>query len=64
MEPETIKWGFNIEEPKSVRSLEHQQFLIKEYNKNKPLDEQISTVFELIELLKKEKKNEKSNSNN
>ena len=54
-EQETIKWGIFDGHPNSIRSKEHQEYLIKEYNKDKPLHEQVSNIAEFLSAIKKEK---------
>ena len=54
-EQKTIKWGFFDGHPKSIRSKEHQEYLIKEYNKDKPLNEQVDNIAELLLAIKQEK---------
>ena len=53
-EPEPIKWGIN-DEPQNIRSKEHRDYLIKEYNKDKPEELHVHTMEQLIKVLKKEK---------
>ena len=55
MSDETIMWGW--EPPTHQRSKEHREFLIAQYNKDKPEDKQIHTMEELERELKKEKEN-------
>ena len=55
MSDETIMWGW--EPPTHQRSKEHREFLIAQYNKDKPKDKQIHTMEELERELRKEKEN-------
>jgi len=65
MEEKPIMWGF---EPKpqsdSIRSEEHQEYLIATWNAHVPEEKQVKTILELIEALKAELKEEiKENQN-
>ena len=54
MEDKTIQWGFN-DEPQNIRSKEHQEYLIEQYNRNRPAEEHVRTMEELTKALKKER---------
>ena len=47
----TIEWGFNKKEPLNIRSKEHQDFLIEQYNRNRPIEKQVKSMPEYIEAL-------------
>jgi hypothetical protein len=47
MENKPIEWGWAKAQPSNMRSKEHQAFLIKEYNKNRPEHLQVSDMAEL-----------------
>ena len=47
----TIEWGWLDEKPTNIRSKEHQKFLIKAYNKNRPIHECVKTMAELNRAL-------------
>ena len=55
MEDKTIMWGW---EPKphaeSMRSKEHQEYLIATWNAHVPKEKQVTTILEIIEALKAE----------
>ena len=51
MENKTIEWGWEKSQPSNMRSKEHQAFLIKEYNKNRPEHLQVSDMAELNRAL-------------
>ena len=53
-EPEPIKWGIN-DEPQNIRSKEHRDYLIKQYNKDKPEELHVHTMEQLIKVLKRDK---------
>ncbi len=55
-EPETIKWGFN-DEPQNIRSKEHREYLIKQSNRTRPVEDHVHSMEELTKALKKEKQN-------
>ena len=57
MEQDAIKWGFFDGDPESIRGVDHQKFLINEYNKDKPVDKQVNNIAEFIEAIKLEKQN-------
>ena len=46
-----IQWGWEKVQPSNVRSKEHQAFLIKEYNKNRPEHLQVNNMSELNRAL-------------
>jgi len=48
-EDKPIIWGFN--EPNHMRSEEHRKFLIEQYNRNRPVEEHVSTMAELNQAL-------------
>jgi len=52
MENKTIEWGWEKGQPSNMRSKEHQEFLIEQYNRNRPVDKQVSTMEELDKALK------------
>lgn len=55
MEDKTIMWGFEPKpQPESMRSKEHQEYLIATWNAHVPKDKQVRTILELIEALKAE----------
>ena len=47
----TIEWGWEKGKPSNMRSKEHQAFLIKEYNKNRPEKDQVKDMAELNRAL-------------
>ena len=47
----TIEWGFGDNEPLNIRSKEHQDFLIEQYNRNRPIDEQVKNMQEYMKAL-------------
>ena len=51
MENKTIEWGWEKGKPSNVRSKEHQAFLIKEYNKNRPKENHVKDMAELNRAL-------------
>ena len=51
MENKTIEWGWEKSQPSNMRSKEHQAFLIKEYNKNRPEHLQVKDMAELNRAL-------------
>ena len=51
MENKTIEWGWEKGQPSNMRSKEHQSFLIKEYNKNRPEHLQVKDMAELNRAL-------------
>jgi len=55
MEDKTIEWGFT-DEPQNIRGKEHREYLIEQYNRNRPAEEQVHTMEELNKALKREKK--------
>ena len=52
MENKTIEWGWEKGQPSNMRGKEHQEFLIEQYNRNRTIDEQVSTMEELDKALK------------
>ncbi len=46
-----IQWGWDKGQPSNMRSKEHQAFLIKEYNKNRPEHLQVKDMAELNRAL-------------
>ena len=46
-------WGWD--QPTRQRSKEHREYLIAQYNKDKPKDKHVSTMEELEQELRKEK---------
>ena len=46
-----IEWGWEKQKPVNMRSKKHQQFLIKTYNKNRPIHECVKTMAELNRAL-------------
>ena len=51
MENKTIEWGWAKAQPSNMRSKQHQAFLIKEYNKNRPEHLQVKDMAELNRAL-------------
>tara|TARA_R100000808_G_C2063489_1_gene93910 strand:- start:273 stop:458 length:186 start_codon:yes stop_codon:yes gene_type:complete len=51
MKDKAIQWGWYSEKPISVRSKEHQAFLINKYNTGRPLAEQVKNMTELNRAL-------------
>ena len=51
MENKPIEWGWEKGQPSNIRSKEHQAFLIKEYNKNRPEKDQVKDMAELNRAL-------------
>ena len=47
----TIEWGFGNNEPLNIRSKEHQEFLIEQYNRNRPIDKQVKNMQEYTKAL-------------
>ena len=55
MENKTIMWGFEPKpQPETIRSKEHQEYLIATWNAHVPKEKQVKTIPELIEALKAE----------
>ena len=55
MEDKPIMWGFEPKpQPESIRSEEHQEYLIATWNAHVPKEKQVTTILELIEALKEE----------
>ena len=44
-EDKPIMWGWGT--PEHMRSEEHRKFLIEQYNRNRPIEEHVSTIFTL-----------------
>lgn len=53
-EQKTIKWGIFDGTPNSIRSKEHQKYLIEKYNKDRPVNEQVSNITEFLSAIKQE----------
>ena len=54
-EQDTIMWGFEPKpQPESMRSKEHQEYLIATWNAHVPKEKQVKTILELINALKAE----------
>lgn len=51
MENKTIEWGWEKGQPLNVRSKEHQEFLIEQYNRNRPVDKQVKTMSAYLKAL-------------
>ena len=51
MENKTIEWGWEEGKPSNMRSKDHQQFLIEQYNRNRPIDKQVKDMAELNRAL-------------
>ena len=52
-----IMWGWEPKpQPESIRSEEHQEYLIATWNAHVPKEKQVTTILELIEALKAELK--------
>ena len=52
-----IEWGWEPKpQPESIRSEEHQEYLIATWNAHVPKEKQVTTILELIEALKTELK--------
>ena len=51
MENKIIEWGWENGKPSNIRSREHQAFLIKEYNKNRPEENHVKNMAELNRAL-------------
>jgi hypothetical protein len=49
---DAIMWGWD--QPTRQRSQEHREYLIAQYNKDKPKDKHVSTMEELEKELRKE----------
>ena len=50
-----IEWGWEPKpQPESIRSEEHQEYLIATWNQHVPKEKQVKTILELIEALKAE----------
>ena len=47
----TIEWGWEKQKPINIRSKKHQKFLIKTYNKNRPISECVNDMAELNRAL-------------
>ncbi len=57
MSDEPIMWGWEPKpQPDSIRSKEHQEYLIAAWNSKVPKTKQVKTIPELIEALKLELK--------
>ena len=55
MSDETIMWGWEPKpQPDSIRSKEHQEYLIAAWNSKVPKEKQVKTILELIQALKME----------
>jgi len=52
---DAIMWGWD--QPPHQRSEEHRKFLIDQYNRNRPVEEHVTTMEELNDALIKEKQN-------
>ena len=50
-ESESIQWGWEKGKPSNMRSKKHQEFLINQYNRNRPIEEQVSSMQEYIKAL-------------
>ena len=48
-EDKPIMWGWGT--PEHMRSEEHRKFLIEQYNRNRPIEEHVSTMAELNQAL-------------
>jgi len=56
-EDKPIMWGWEPKpQPETVRSKEHQEYLIAAWNSKVPKEKQVTTILELIEALKAELK--------
>jgi len=54
-EQDSIMWGFEPKpQPETIRSKEHQEYLIATWNAHVPKDKQVKTILELINALKAE----------
>ena len=51
MENKPIEWGWEKGQPSNMRSKEHQEFLIQEYNKNRPEKDHVKDMAELNRAL-------------
>ena len=51
MENNTIEWGWEKSQPLNLRSKEHQAFLIEQYNRNRPIDEQVKNMLDYLKAL-------------
>ena len=47
MENKTIQWGWEKSQPSNMRSRDHQQFLIEQYNRNRPVEAYASSIKDL-----------------
>ena len=56
-EQDVIMWPFEVPKHINVRSPEHQRFLIDKYNEGKKQEFRVTTMEELIAILKEESKN-------
>jgi len=55
MSDKTIMWGFEPKpQPETIRSKEHQEYLIAAWNQHVPKEKQVKTILELINALKAE----------
>ena len=55
MSEKAIMWGWEPKpQPDSIRSKEHQEYLITAWNSKVPKEKQVKTILELIEALKAE----------
>ena len=55
MEEKPIMWGWEPKpQPETVRSKEHQEYLIAAWNSKVSKEKQVTTILELIEALKTE----------
>jgi len=54
-EQDSIMWGFEPKpQPETIRSKEHQEYLIATWNAHVPKEKQVKTILELINALKAE----------
>ena len=54
-EEKPIMWGWEAKpQPETIRSKEHQEYLIATWNAHVPKEKQVTTILELIEALKAE----------
>ncbi len=54
-EDKPIMWGWEPNpQPETVRSKEHQEYLIAAWNSKVPKEKQVTTILELIKALKAE----------
>ena len=57
MSEKSIMWGWEPKpQPESIRSKEHQEYLIAAWNQHVPKEKQVKTILELIAALKEELK--------